>query len=193
MRKASTLRVGDRFRPAHPGQISFNGEDMSRDVVYRVFKVFSVPPYVRVCYEAKDRRRIGQMYTILPETYILYPEESPPTEENLRKITGVRRRLIGYRVKCTLTDVENLEILSSRTKKLLKLIVGMGKEVVLSREIAELAKKHATFFPWSYVLYGHLGSYYTKYYLPLGLLEEVYSSTPGTEGRFNYEESNRDN
>ena len=195
MRKASHLRVGDRFRPAHPSQLSFNGFEMSRDVVYRVTKVFGVPPYVRVCFEASDKKREGPLYTLLPSVFVLYPEESPPTEENLADFVTPKKKLLGYRIKCTVRDVDELDVvLGWRERKFLRLMLSLGKKTVDVKDIDALWRNHSHIFQKQTSIFSRFYKYYTKQYLPLGLMEEVFTLPSGAEEGFKYEEQgHRDN
>ena len=167
---------------------------MSRDVVYRVTKVFGVPPYVRVCYELKDKKRDGPLYTLLPGTFILYPEESPPTDDDVAKATGKKKKLLGYRIKCTMADVDELDVvLKPRERKFLRLILGLGKEVVNVKDVDDLWRNHGKVFMKNVSVFKRFYTYYTGQYLPLGLMEEVFTIPPGAEERFKYAESGCDN
>jgi hypothetical protein len=98
MKFLSDLGVGDRFRPAHPRQMSLNGRLMARGHTYVVSKVYQMSPNIAICKSAQDSDS-SSYWSLPPRCPVLATREKDPTEEQVYAFIGAKRWIVGYVLK----------------------------------------------------------------------------------------------
>ncbi len=98
-KRLNSMFEGEKFRIAHPEQVSGNGVQMHRSEVYRIDKVYTVEPLMRVCFlvDSNDRRP----RVLYPDVPVLLPNAPLPTREAVEAdiLDSSRiRAVVGYRV-----------------------------------------------------------------------------------------------
>lgn len=90
MRRLSALNEGDRFRIAHPRQLSMNLRKMNQRSIYRITRVYDQEPRLVIC--VNDGMPRDGIYSLKSGTPVLFPLESDPTEDQVFTFLGARRR-----------------------------------------------------------------------------------------------------
>lgn len=97
--RLSALEEGEKFRAAHPLQVSANGIEMPREQVFRVDRIYPTPPHIRVCYLTKSKD--VRPRTLYPDAPVLRPSTPLPTRERVEAFlieAGTTRMVVGYRI-----------------------------------------------------------------------------------------------
>lgn len=181
MRFLRTLSVGDRFRPAHPGQESLNRKKMSRETVYRILKVYSQSPHLAISHP--EDRPESDIFSLGPKTPVLLPKEFDPTEEEIIRFLNPQgnKRVVGYRVLWDgKTDISHM--LSPAMMAAMKLMVAFGKKQYDPRDLKRLFVDHYDRFLGrpSKMDGEHAFILIKRRLVNLGLLEEVVDVAPKT-------------
>ena len=131
MRFLRTLNVGDKFRPAHPEQVSLNNRPMANRL-YKVAKVYPQKPYIYVCEGAKG----DGIYTLRPGTPVLLPREPAPTPDEVMAFLSSpkKKRVACYRMLWDgKTSLKN--IVSPQAAMVVKLVWLTGKKELTFKEM----------------------------------------------------------
>lgn len=183
MKLAGDLRVGDRFRPAHPAQKSANGKSMGGGRFYRVVKVFAQSPNYIV---AIDESGLQGNYTLPPMSPVLLPGELEVTEEEVMTFVSPKtpaKCIVGYKLLWDgKADIDH--VVTPTAAAYVKALYVMGRKEfaiaslskIVSRESFELfLGRPAMRDPYQYFLT------YRRDMIDVGILEEVLGNTI-TEG-----------
>jgi hypothetical protein len=194
MRFLRTLAEGDRFRVAHPRQVSLNKRPMPRDSVFRVKKVYPMAPHTTI--SMLDYSPDGGFYSLGPGTPVLLPMEPDPSEEEVMEFIGVKtkKRVVAYKVlwdgKTNLSGIVPPQAIAA-----MKLMHAMGKSEYGVHELNEIFNKYYERF-WGKPVKRDaivILLYYRRYLVNHGLLEEVVDvgPIPGSVREANLQEEYR--
>jgi hypothetical protein len=180
MMRVGTLGPGDRFRIAHPRQVSYNGLPMDRAIPYRVTKVYAMAPRLVLCTESRKTKH-GATYSLDPSVPVILPKEQDPTEEQILDFLKIRsrKRAVAYRVLWDgRTDLH--KILSPQAEALMRTIFAMGRHDCSAKEMAWRVRDHyAKFYAGSGKLEpARIFRFYRRSLVDLGLLEEITDDGP---------------
>lgn len=179
MRFVRTLDVGDRFRPAHPRQMSLNDRRLSRDSIYKVTKVYPMSPYVTIAVD--EGKPDDGFYSLGPGTPVLLPKEILPTEEEVLDFIGAKKRHRVVAYKLLWDGKTNLcKIIPPQAIAALQLMYSMGKEEYDAHDLARLFELHYERF-WGRPVKRHpyyIMKFYRRYMVNHGLIEEVIDDAP---------------
>jgi len=179
MRFLRGLDVGDRFRLAHPRQISLNNRRMERSTIYRIEKIYPMDPYLTIAVE--DGRPSDGFYSLRPDAPVLHPLEPEPSEGELAQFIGgkFRRKVVAYKVLWDgKTDLRG--VVTPQAAAAMKLMYAIGKPVYGLRELNVLFNKHFKEF-WNKPLKCDAALILTTYHRMLvsqGLIEEIVDVGP---------------
>jgi hypothetical protein len=187
MRFLRTLSVGDRFRPAHPRQVSLNGRRMDRAATYEVTKVYPMAPYTVIAARHKPpspgalAKFESEFYSLSPGTPVLLPKELDPTEDEVMQFVGAkrRRRVVAYRVLWDgKTDLSG--VVPPQAVAAMKLMHAFGKSEYGVHELHEIFNKHYEKF-WGRSVKREavvILLFYRRHMVNQGLLEEIVDVAP---------------
>jgi hypothetical protein len=169
------LGQGDKFRPAHPRQLSLNNRLMSRGSLYRVERIFPQSPHLYISVDVSnplDKLK----YSLRPMTPVLLGREPLPTEDEVLQFLSpaARRKVVlGYRLLWDgKTPLGN--VITPQATLLLEFLYAFGKREYGSTEIKLLLKERFEAFVGRGTRSGtKLLSQYAKYLASAGLLEEL--------------------
>lgn len=98
MKFLTSLQIGDRFRVAHPRQLSANGIEMRQDEVYTVDSAFTMSPRYRICTLVKSSDK--RIRSLAPGVPVLSAKERAPTQDEVEAFLVAkpkkRVRVVGY-------------------------------------------------------------------------------------------------
>lgn len=179
MRFLRNLGLGDRFRIAEPNKLSCNNRPINRGQVLKVEKIFPQTPNVYVCYLSGSKHK--GIFTLLPGTPVLFPNEPTPTDEEVRNfITGKPRlRVVGYR--CTWDGKTDLaDVLQPQAIAIIKMMYSLGRPIFEASSLHKLCNTHfEKFFGRRAKVDGSkVFTYYRRLLVNRGLLEEVIDDSP---------------
>ena len=179
MRFLRTLGVGDRFRPAHPRQTSLNKRKMERTTTYKVTKVYPMSPHTTVA--VHDKKPDDGFYSLGPGTPVLLPREISPSEDEVMRFIGVKKkhRLVGYRVlwdgKLPLQGIIPPQAIAA-----MKLMFSLGKVEYTVTEINVLFNEYYEKF-WGRPVKRdpcQILQFYRRYLVNHCLIEEIVDNSP---------------
>ncbi len=173
------MTEGDRFRVAHPRQISLNKRRMPREVTYHVTRVYEMKPNTIISVEEANPG--DGFYSLGPKTPVLLPKEPDPTEEEVLKFLGVqsKKRVVAYRV---LWDgkLDLAGVVPPQAVACMKLMFSMGKDTYTVRELNELFTQHYEKFLGkpTPMMPSSVISFYRRHLVNKGLMEEIVDVGP---------------
>jgi hypothetical protein len=175
-----SLGEGDKFRPAHPRQVSLNMRPMPRSSVFKITKVFPQSPHLTIS-ETEGEKGI---FSLGPGTPVLLPKEMDPTERDIVKFLAPRgnKKVVGYKL---LWDgkMELGGIATPQARAVLKLMFVMGKKEYGLTELNHMFDAHyETFLGKPSKVQGyHALIFYRRYLVDKGLIEEIVDDAPATQ------------
>lgn len=169
-----SMNVGDRFRVAHPRQISLNRRTMSRDLTFQVTKVYEQTPRLIVAKVVGDGEGI---YSLNPGTPVLYPAAPNPTElqvfEFLSRRT-TRKKVVAYRMLWD-GSTDLVQLLSPLGRAVIRTLYVLGSKEIDVKDAATLVRENLPQFlergikmPVGFALKN-----YRRYLVEKGMLEEI--------------------
>ena len=179
MRFLRSLGEGDRFRVAHPRQISLNGRTMDRVCVFRITKVYPMAPHAAI--SVLTARPKDGFYSLGPGTPVLLPKEPDPAEDEVLRFIGVRskRRVVAYRILWDgKTDLSG--IIPPQAIAAMRLMLAFGKSEYGVRELNALFDEHYEKF-WGRPVKRdacYIMQFYRRYMVNHGLIEEIVDIGP---------------
>lgn len=182
MRLARSLNVGEKFRVAHPKQVSANNIPMPRESTFKVTKVYEMSPNLIVAVPLEGDRRPR---TLFPGTPVLFVPERDPSEDEVLEFLGicqnrtVPKKVVAYRL---LWDGQTpiVNIVSRRAFAVLRVMHVHGRREYTVRELNRLLEKDFQKF-YSRPLVSPTNSLMMAFRRKLvaqGLIEEVLDEAP---------------
>jgi len=174
-----TLDVGDRFKPAHPRQVSLNNRKMERTATYRVSKVYPMSPYTSIALDENNPN--DGFYSLGPGTPVLLPMEIFPSEEEIRDFIGAKKktRVVAYKLlwdgRSTLSGIIPPQAIAA-----LQLMFAFGRTEYDAHYLVKLFEQHYERF-WGRPVKRHpyyIMLFYRRYMVSHGLIEEVVDDAP---------------
>ena len=152
---------------------------MPRDVTFCIKKVYQMAPYLTIA--VHDKKPDDGFYSLGPGTPVLLPREISPSEAEVMRFIGVKKkhRLVGYRVlwdgKLPLQGIIPPQAIAA-----MKLMFSLGKVEYTVTEINVLFNEYYEKF-WGRPVKRdpcQILQFYRRYLVNHALIEEIVDSSP---------------
>ena len=182
MRFLSSLRIGDKFRPAYPTQPSLNNRILKIENFYVLKKVFSQSPYTHIC--VRDKKEQDGFYSLPPKVPVLNRGEPRPSPEKVLQFLSPRprTRIYGYKMLWN-GDKADLLLLNNTVQKLLQIMFIIGQREFEINDLIRLVKENYTPIlkesePKNVAMFV---TYHARTLARLGFLEQIIAEAPVPE------------
>lgn len=170
MKLLSSAAVGDRFRAAHPNQVSLNGIKMDRAEVYYIERAYGAAPFIRICRlaEGPDSR----LRSLMPDVPILSEKEPAPPVEAVEKFllgSSPRTRVVLYELSWDGTTQVHHRLQPQELTVFTRLWLTGRRKFTVDEMRESLSKIKLE----GKVTAERAFAFYSKHWVELGLLREV--------------------
>lgn len=169
----SRLSLGDKFQPSRPSQVDSRGRKLKLSSTYQIMKIFTVPPFMRVCKELPN----GGERTLGPKTLVILPGGVRPSKNDIKKSQRQKQREklspSGYEIMIPLG--EPLPKMGDQAKRTYLLVAALGRRFVSRGDVLELMRINRDSVLRTSQSPNRVWDYYVnKHFEPIGLVRKIH-------------------